>query len=250
MRWIWIVPVMLLVGTVQSFADEAERLSNAATVLQELRATPDKDVPAELWEKAACVGVIPSVKKAAFMFGGEYGRGVMSCRQSGRWSVPMFLSLEKGSWGFQAGAESIDLVLVFMNRGGVDKLLANKVSLGADASAAAGPVGRSAHAATDAQMKAQILSVLARTGRLCRREYLRWRTQAGHRCEQGGLRRERDPARHSLRHNRQAAGHGCGVHERPEPEYASVQIATHDCRSPGSSFQARFLGGRHRDLER
>ena len=109
MRWIWIVPVMLLVGTVQSFADEAERLSNAATVLQELRATPDKDVPAELWEKAACVGVIPSVKKAAFMFGGEYGRGVMSCRQSGRWSVPMFLSLEKGSWGFQAGAESIDL---------------------------------------------------------------------------------------------------------------------------------------------
>lgn len=158
MRWIWIVPVMLLVGTVQSFADEAERLSNAATVLQELRATPDKDVPAELWEKAACVGVIPSVKKAAFMFGGEYGRGVMSCRQSGRWSAPMFLSLEKGSWGFQAGAESIDLVLVFMNRGGVDKLLANKVSLGADASAAAGPVGRSAHAATDAQMKAQILS--------------------------------------------------------------------------------------------
>ena len=158
MRWLAIVPAMLLLATAQSFADEAGRLSNAATVLQELRATPDKDVPNELWEKAACVAVIPSVKKAAFMFGGEYGRGVMSCHEGPKWSAPMFLKLEKGSWGFQAGAESIDLVLVFMNRGGVDKLLANKVSLGADASAAAGPVGRSAHAATDAQMKAEILS--------------------------------------------------------------------------------------------
>ena len=158
MRRILIVTVMLLLGAVQSFADEAGRLSNAATVLQELRATPDGDVPNELWEKAECVAVIPSVKKAAFVVGGEYGRGVMSCRSQGRWSAPMFLLLEKGSWGFQAGAESIDLVLLVMNRGGVDKLLQDKVSLGADASAAAGPVGRSAHAGTDAQMKAQILS--------------------------------------------------------------------------------------------
>jgi lipid-binding SYLF domain-containing protein len=152
------LPAMLLALPVSGSADEAGRLQNAATVLQELHATPDKDVPADLWEKADCVAVVPSVKKAAFIFGGEYGRGVMSCRNSGQWSAPMFLRLEKGSWGFQAGAESIDLVLVFMNRGGVDKLLSNKVSLGVDASAAAGPIGRNATASTDAQMKAQILS--------------------------------------------------------------------------------------------
>jgi len=158
MRFSWILPLALLIAPASGFADQAGRLDNAATVLHELRATPDKDVPSELWEKATCVAVIPSVKKAAFIVGGEYGRGVMSCREHGRWSAPMFLMLEKGSWGFQAGAESIDLVLLMMNRGGVDKLLANKVSLGADASAAAGPLGRSAHAATDAQMKAEILS--------------------------------------------------------------------------------------------
>jgi lipid-binding SYLF domain-containing protein len=158
MRWMVIVPVMLLCAAAQSFADEAGRLHAAATVLQELRTTPDKDVPNDLWEKAECVAVIPNVKKAAFMVGGEYGRGVMSCRNHGRWSAPMFMRLEKGSWGFQAGAESIDVVLLVMNRGGVEKLLNNKVSLGADASAAAGPIGRSANAATDAQMKAEILS--------------------------------------------------------------------------------------------
>jgi SH3 domain-containing YSC84-like protein 1 len=158
MRWMWMLPVLFLVGPGQSFADESSRLHNAATVLQELHTTPDKDVPADLWEKAVCVGVVPSLKKAAFIFGGEYGRGVMSCRKGAGWSAPMFLALEKGSWGFQAGAESIDLVLVFMNKSGVEKLLNNKVTLGADASAAAGPVGRAATAATDAQMKAQILS--------------------------------------------------------------------------------------------
>ena len=158
MRWMWMLPVLFWVGAGQSFADESSRLQNAATVLQELHATPDNDVPSDLWEKAVCVGVIPSLKKGAFILGGEYGRGVMSCQQGGAWSAPMFLALEKGSWGFQAGAESIDLVLVFMNKSGVDKLLGNKVTLGADASAAAGPVGRTATAATDAQMKAQILS--------------------------------------------------------------------------------------------
>ena len=158
MRWMWMLPVLFWAGAGQSSADESSRLHNAATVLQELHATPDNDVPADLWAKAVCVGVIPSLKKGAFIFGGEYGRGVMSCRQAAGWSAPMFLALEKGSWGFQAGAESIDLVLVFMNKSGVEKLLGNKVTLGADASASAGPVGRTATAATDAQMKAQILS--------------------------------------------------------------------------------------------
>jgi len=119
---------------------------------------PDKDIPQELWDKAACVIVVPNLKKAAFIVGGEFGKGLMSCRQNGGWSAPIFMEMEKGSWGLQIGAESVDLVLLAMNPGGVRKLLGNKVSLGADASVAGGPVGRSAHAATDAQLKAEILS--------------------------------------------------------------------------------------------
>ena len=138
--------------------DEAKRLQNSAEVLQELHATPDKDVPQELWQKAECVVVIPNVKKAAFIVGGEYGRGLMSCRRNNAWSAPVFMELEKGSWGFQIGAEAIDLVLLVMNREGMDKLLNNKVTLGAEASVSAGPVGRDARAGTDAQIKAEILS--------------------------------------------------------------------------------------------
>src|SRR2546430_4986731 len=139
-------------------ADQTSRLKNATAVLNELRAAPDKGVPEDLWNKAECVGVIPSVKKAAFIIGGEYGRGVMSCRAGKGWSAPVFLELEKGSWGFQIGAQEIDLVLLVMNRRGVEKLLDSKVALGADASVAAGPIGRAAGASTDVQMSAEILS--------------------------------------------------------------------------------------------
>ena len=137
--------------------NEVKRLGEAATVLSELRGTPDNDIPEDLWNKAQCVLVIPSMKKAAFVFGGEVGSGVMSCRAKG-WSAPVFMHLAKGSFGLQIGAEQVDLVLLVMNRRGADKLLQNKVSLGTDASLAAGPVGRSASAATDAQMNAEILS--------------------------------------------------------------------------------------------
>jgi SH3 domain-containing YSC84-like protein 1 len=139
-------------------ADQNSRLRNATSVLNELRATPDKGIPEELWNKAECVAVIPSVKKAAFIVGGEYGKGVMSCRNAKAWSAPVFLELEKGSWGAQIGGQEIDLVLLVMNRRGIEKLLESKVALGADASVAAGPVGRAAQAATDAQMGAEILS--------------------------------------------------------------------------------------------
>jgi SH3 domain-containing YSC84-like protein 1 len=139
-------------------ADQTSRLRNATSVLNELRATPDKGVPEELWNKAECVAVIPSVKKAAFIVGGEYGKGVLSCRNGKSWSAPVFLELEKGSWGAQIGGQEIDLVLLVMNRGGIEKLLESKVALGADASVAAGPVGRAAQAATDAKLSAQILS--------------------------------------------------------------------------------------------
>lgn len=137
---------------------EAKRMAEAADVLREIHAAPDKDVPQDLWSKASCVLVVPGLKKAAFVFGGEFGKGVMSCRRNGAWSPPVFMEIGKGSWGLQIGAQSIDLVLLVMNEKGADKLLSNKVSLGAEASVAAGPVGRDARAATDAQMKAEILS--------------------------------------------------------------------------------------------
>jgi len=137
---------------------EGKRIVEAAGVLKEIHAVPDKDIPQDLWDKAECVMVIPSLKKAAFVFGGEYGKGLMSCRHNGAWSAPIFMQLGKGSWGLQIGAQSIDLVLLVMNQAGAEKLLGNKVSLGAEASIAGGPVGRDARAATDAQLQAEILS--------------------------------------------------------------------------------------------
>jgi lipid-binding SYLF domain-containing protein len=137
---------------------EVKRVEEAAQVLNEIHAVPDKDIPQELWEKASCVVVVPSLKKAAFIVGGEYGKGLMSCRHGGAWSAPVFMQVGKGSWGLQIGAQSIDLVLLVMNEGGMRKLLKDKVSLGAEASVAAGPVGRNAQAATDAQLHTEILS--------------------------------------------------------------------------------------------
>jgi lipid-binding SYLF domain-containing protein len=137
---------------------ETKRIQEAAQVLKEIHSVPDKDIPQDLWDKASCVIVVPGLKKAAFVFGGEYGKGLMSCRRAGAWSAPVFMQVGKGSWGLQIGAQSIDLVLLVMNEGGMQKLLKNKVSLGAEASIAGGPVGRDARAATDAQMKAEILS--------------------------------------------------------------------------------------------
>jgi lipid-binding SYLF domain-containing protein len=135
-------------------ADEIGRLTEAATVVRDIR----PDVPQEYWDRAHCVAVIPNLKKGAFIFGGEYGKGVMSCRSGESWSAPVFMQIAKGSWGFQAGAEEVDLVLLVMNESGVDKLLKNKVTLGADASVAAGPLGRRSAVGTDAALTAEILS--------------------------------------------------------------------------------------------
>jgi lipid-binding SYLF domain-containing protein len=133
---------------------EAKRVQAAARTVQEIRA----EIPEEYWTRARCVGVIPDLKKAAFIFGGEFGRGVMSCRAGDQWSAPVFVELAKGSWGFQAGVEQVDLVLLVMNERGVQRLLQNKTTLGADASVSAGPVGRRSAVATDAQLSAEILS--------------------------------------------------------------------------------------------
>jgi lipid-binding SYLF domain-containing protein len=142
----------------QVSTSEAKRIQESAEVLREIHAVPEKDIPQDLWQRASCVAVIPDLKKAAFVFGGEFGKGLMSCRVGQGWSAPIFMELGKGSWGFQIGAQEIDLVLLVMNKGGMEKLLGNKVTLGAEASIAAGPVGRDARAGTDAQLKAEILA--------------------------------------------------------------------------------------------
>jgi lipid-binding SYLF domain-containing protein len=138
-------------------SDESKRLAESASVVSELRGGT-AGIPEALWAKAECVVVIPSMKKAAFLVGGEAGSGVMSCRRANGWSAPVFMHLAKGSFGLQVGAERVDLVLLVMNRRGADKMLQDNVSLGADASIAAGPVGRAADAATDAQLRAEVLS--------------------------------------------------------------------------------------------
>jgi lipid-binding SYLF domain-containing protein len=168
MKWILTFTIGACVTAAPAFAelskDEVKRLREGGAILTELRESPDKGIPQDLWRRAECVLVIPSMKKAAFIVGGEYGSGVMSCRTDTSWSNPVFMQLAKGSWGLQIGAQQTDLVLLVMNRRGIDKLLEDKVSLGADASIAGGPVGRSASAATDAQLHAQILSYSRSSG--------------------------------------------------------------------------------------
>jgi SH3 domain-containing YSC84-like protein 1 len=133
---------------------DVSRLASAGRTIQEIRG----EIAEDLWDKSRCVVVIPELKKAAFIVGGEYGRGVMSCRAGDGWSAPVFMQLAKGSWGFQAGLEEADLVLLVMNQEGVQKLLGNQVNLGADASVAAGPVGRRGGVGTEAALTAEILS--------------------------------------------------------------------------------------------
>lgn len=139
-----------------------ERIQAAADVLKQILDTPDKGIPQSLLDKADCVIIYPSVKKAAFIVGGSYGRGVITCRRgatfNGSWSAPAMFALEGGSFGLQIGAQATDFVLLVMNESGAKSVLSSKVKLGADASAAAGPVGRTASAETDIVMKAQILS--------------------------------------------------------------------------------------------
>jgi SH3 domain-containing YSC84-like protein 1 len=138
--------------------DDVKRLNESAALLSEIRNAPDDGIPQRIWNNAKCVVVIPSLRKAAFIIGGEFGSGVMSCRHAGKWGAPIFMEMAKGSAGFQIGAQSVDLVLIVTNQTGVEKLLRSKVTLGADASIAAGPVGRAASAATDMQLSAEMLA--------------------------------------------------------------------------------------------
>ncbi|MGB2636570.1 MAG: lipid-binding SYLF domain-containing protein [Candidatus Acidiferrum sp.] len=145
----------------QDLNKEQKRLEESGVVMKEVLNIPD-DIPHDLLEKAECVIVFPSVMKAAFVVGAEYGRGAMVCRTGdkfrGPWGAPAMYALEGGSFGFQIGAEATDLILLVMNDRGMESILSSKVKLGADASVAGGPVGRDASADTDAWMRAEILS--------------------------------------------------------------------------------------------
>jgi lipid-binding SYLF domain-containing protein len=134
------------------------RIDAAATVLDEIQGAPDQGIPEELLGSAECVAVVPSLLKGGFIVAADYGRGVASCRTSSGWSAPAFLFTSGGSFGFQIGGQATDLVMLIMNKDGMRNLLSSKFKLGADASVAAGPVGRHAAADTDWKMKAQVLT--------------------------------------------------------------------------------------------
>ncbi len=160
--WSVVLALILVTPTMLASANkEKDRLENCGMVIQEIMDIPD-DIPQDLIDKADCVIVYPSVLKGAFIFGGSYGRGAMTCRTgekfNGPWSAPTMMALEGGSFGFQIGGQATDFVLLVMNERGAKAILTSKVKLGADASAAAGPKGRSAEASTDVTMRAEILS--------------------------------------------------------------------------------------------
>jgi SH3 domain-containing YSC84-like protein 1 len=135
-----------------------ERLNSAQAVLNEIMATPDKGIPKGILAGASCVAVIPAYKKGAFVVGAQYGQGVATCRTPSGWSAPVFVQLAGGSFGWQIGGQSTDLILVAMNQNGMQDMLKNKVKLGADAAASAGPVGRNAQAGTDWKLNAEFLT--------------------------------------------------------------------------------------------
>lgn len=134
------------------------RLRHTADTLREIVATPDHSIPDKLLNRAQCIVIVPGLKKAAFLVGGSYGRGFASCRTDGHWSAPAPVRLAGGSFGAQLGVDSTDIVLLAMNERGMNRLMSDKFSIGADAAAAAGPVGRDAAADTDVMMRAEILS--------------------------------------------------------------------------------------------
>lgn len=158
------IGTILLAASAIAFADaktDAEKkITEAATVFTEINSVPEKGIPQQILEKAQCIGIVPDLKRAGFIVGGKYGKGVLVCRNSSAngWSAPAIIRVEGGSVGFQIGAGETDLVFAVMNDRGMQKLLDDKFTVGGDAAAMAGPVGRSAEAQTDALMHAQILS--------------------------------------------------------------------------------------------
>jgi lipid-binding SYLF domain-containing protein len=165
-RYVLILGTMLLLlAGISWSADEdkdqsdiAKRIDSSAKVLNEIMATPDKAIPDKVMQDAKCIAVVPSMFKVALGFGGSHGKGVATCRTANGWSAPAPITITGGSWGLQIGGQSVDLVMIVTNDQGMQHLLSSKFKLGADASVAAGPVGRNAGADTDWKMKAEVLS--------------------------------------------------------------------------------------------
>jgi lipid-binding SYLF domain-containing protein len=159
---VWIVSVATLGLVLPALASDREddigRVEKATRVFHEIMTTPDKGIPRDLLEKAKCVAIIPGEEKLAFIFGGNYGKGLASCRTADGWSAPMFVAVGGGSVGFQIGGSFTDVVMLFMNDHALQSLLGDKFKIGADATVAAGPVGRQAAAGTDLKLNAEILS--------------------------------------------------------------------------------------------
>ncbi len=160
--WISSLCVFLsLTGTAlaaSSHQDLQARVDAAKTVLDQIMAAQDHSIPADIMERATCVGVVPGFLKGAFVFGAQYGQGVVTCRTGHGWSAPVFIRMAGGSWGLQIGGQSTDLVLVAVNEHGFQDLLKSKFKIGADAAASAGPVGRNGQAATDWKMNSELLT--------------------------------------------------------------------------------------------
>jgi SH3 domain-containing YSC84-like protein 1 len=157
-----IVTSLALLATLTAVAsdreDDLNRIHKAAQVFKEIMDAPDQGIPQDLLKSAKCIAIIPGEVKFAFIFGGNYGRGLATCRTGHGWSAPMFVAIDGGSVGYQIGGSSTDLVMLFMNDRALQSLLSDKFKLGADASVAAGPVGRHASADTDLKLKAEVLS--------------------------------------------------------------------------------------------
>ena len=162
MKGMLLTALLLVLSSGPLLADKEtdERLANAAKAFDEIMSAPDKGIPGSVLDKAACVVIVPGMKKGAFIVGGSFGRGAVSCRSKGKagWGAPAMVELGGASVGFQIGADSTDVVMLIMERSGMDSLLKSKFTLGGDASVAAGPVGRASAAETDAAMRAKILS--------------------------------------------------------------------------------------------
>ena len=153
-----LVVLVPLTAVASDREDDVKRTQKAAQVFQEIMSTPDQGIPSDLLESAKCIAIIPGDKKFAFIFGGSYGRGIATCRTEHGWSAPMFVAIDSGSVGYQIGGSSTDIVMLFMNDHALQSLMSDKFKMGADASVAAGPVGRSAAAGTDLKLAAEILS--------------------------------------------------------------------------------------------
>jgi SH3 domain-containing YSC84-like protein 1 len=165
MKKIVLLALLVALGGFAAAADDqtkeskaTDRIQAAADVLDEIQGAPDKGIPQEILGSAECVAVVPSMLKGGFIFGAKYGRGMASCRTPKGWSAPAFFSVEGGSFGLQIGGQAVDLIMLIMNDNGMKNLLSSKFELGADASVAAGPVGRHAEGNTDWKMRAEVLT--------------------------------------------------------------------------------------------